>query len=781
MMYFYQLMTAKEWATFQVEHNEKNKRRIFPDPLPKRIKHFYDNEYNDIVKQCVNNPDSCQNFYATLKKVGLPYQSYYHRIPEQVESVFRQALIREEVVIVHKSVSYSSSSSLQNIPSIAPKPRAPTTYYNQEKNDNWIEIEFVNYQPEPFCLYHFRSNQGIAYGTGNGERIYLHDNDCNKVHVLLSDANTFRFKPEERGTQPLRTKQLAQTWLNNLSALLELGNSPFTQTQDERLASVINYGFDPYRYSRTQLFIETCFRPEEKIAAFFYALVDALAHTQFLNPTSRMGDCPANESEGVISDGRLLSQARKYLNSLRHSEGEGDIYYGYKNDLLAKTGYNYLSQPIVLDGKGLLETTGDSDLETKLNQAIGHYHQQDNMTELDELFFTAVKLLKQLQQPPYIRHVETRKKYQIKVSKLVFPLTTVKECDSFYFQYLPHFKYILTSSDDKYRFVGRFDEQGMMNFKIPTKWQDAEKWDLEVIPIELTFVEKYWPEISGALQVTGGVILLCVATAIGATGVAVPLSAGLAFIAIDNIQAGGRTIATGEHTPTYGALFLEKLGVPHQYSELTYSLFDISMATRAGFVLKSSVASYESVVIRTTKVVIDGEKIAPTDIILKFRQLVRNQWHKLLPENSTAILSKIRPLRLKYQPTSGAILEAHPDKTTTILGTYKSDTEFILKELNLPKSVDFGHRNGRFNLLNTPDNLYINPKQFWSEYNKSWLDNAIKRDDIIILATRPIEENLYIITLDKGKEMTGFGREYFYLLDNGYVFDSKTLQMVKGR
>ena len=70
--------------------------------------------------------------------------------------------------------------------------------------------------------------------------------------------------------------------------------------------------------------------------------------------------------------------------------------------------------------------------------------------------------------------------------------------------------------------------------------------------------------------------------------------------------------------------------------------------------------------------------------------------------------------------------------------------------------------------------------QFWNEYNKPWLDNVIKRGDNIILATKPIDTKLYRLNTDTGlKELTGFGREYHYLLENGYKYDSKTNQMYK--
>ncbi len=134
---------------------------------------------------------------------------------------------------------------------------------------------------------------------------------------------------------------------------------------------------------------------------------------------------------------------------------------------------------------------------------------------------------------------------------------------------------------------------------------------------------------------------------------------------------------------------------------------------------------------------------------------------------------------LKYQPTSGVKLQTTPGKTTTVLGTFRKDTESILLELGNVKSTDFGPRVDGFNLLNTPNKLNKNPQQFWDEYNKPWLDNVIERDDVVLLATKPIENNLYknIST----KELTGFGREYTYLLENGYIFDEVNMRMIKNK
>ena len=136
--------------------------------------------------------------------------------------------------------------------------------------------------------------------------------------------------------------------------------------------------------------------------------------------------------------------------------------------------------------------------------------------------------------------------------------------------------------------------------------------------------------------------------------------------------------------------------------------------------------------------------------------------------------------KLDYVTSNGLVLETTPNKTTTVLGTYKSDTGAILDELGNVKSLDFGPRDGGFNLLNTPDELYVSPNQFWNEYNKPWLDNAIARNDIFKIATEPTWDNLTRVNMFSGKtELTGFGREYTYLKKHGYYFDFVTKSMVK--
>ena len=123
---------------------------------------------------------------------------------------------------------------------------------------------------------------------------------------------------------------------------------------------------------------------------------------------------------------------------------------------------------------------------------------------------------------------------------------------------------------------------------------------------------------------------------------------------------------------------------------------------------------------------------------------------------------------LNHNATSGVKLTSTPGKTTTVLGRYSSGTRDIIEELNLPKSMDFSGKPGGFNLLNTPDNLYtkLGPDGFWEKYNKPFLDAAISRGDEMLMSTPINNSTLYT----EFGELTGYGREYYYLLSKGYVY-----------
>ncbi|MDF7669596.1 hypothetical protein PT276_00005 [Orbaceae bacterium ESL0721] len=94
-MFHYQLVSADAWQ-------DESARLAGLDYFsrPKRIKHFYDSDYRDVIKKLVADPESCKDFYQVLQQVGLPYQTYYHKIPDKVAQVLATALFTESAILL---------------------------------------------------------------------------------------------------------------------------------------------------------------------------------------------------------------------------------------------------------------------------------------------------------------------------------------------------------------------------------------------------------------------------------------------------------------------------------------------------------------------------------------------------------------------------------------------------------------------------------------------------------------------------------------------------------
>ena len=122
----------------------------------------------------------------------------------------------------------------------------------------------------------------------------------------------------------------------------------------------------------------------------------------------------------------------------------------------------------------------------------------------------------------------------------------------------------------------------------------------------------------------------------------------------------------------------------------------------------------------------------------------------------------------------------------------------VIEEIGNLKNSNFDAKEGGFNVLNIPENYYAaNPDKFWDDYNKPFLDEAIKRGDNIVLATNPFEINKIFINTDRLPEITninrlsrqlliedisnlkGFGKELKYLFENGYSYDATKSIFIK--
>ena len=441
-----------------------------------------------------------------------------------------------------------------------------------------------------------------------------------------------------------------------------------------------------------------------------------LHKTDFITAKQRIGDCSADESEGALPDIKLIKQALKALHNIRHSEGQDQTDYAYHNNKLTLTANGYLNKPLVLDGTG-----HENDYESLLKKEVKYYTQLDQLSEIESLYFKAIKLLKQLREPGLIRHVETRREYQLKVTKLKYSYVELKSLDYIQLELHSNYRYEIISDNNAYRFIGRFNSNGKVNVKIPAKWSATEYWHLNAEPVEEDFVAKLFPKlvnptftkqdinntligintggimggvtgylygdqiketmienlprITGALQVAGGVASLYVAGVVGATGIGAPLAAVIGFVALDNIQAGMQSMYTNQYKTTYGGELIEWSGLlPKGYGEIAYSLVDIGLVGKASALLKTASQTTNIIKFKPINTVKEGKALKPTEVTISIEKIHLNQENKIelkeLTFNPHGSLGSAKPWtiaqRLKYAklPTTGKIRFVPPDGYT---------------------------------------------------------------------------------------------------------------------
>lgn len=130
-------------------------------------------------------------------------------------------------------------------------------------------------------------------------------------------------------------------------------------------------------------------------------------------------------------------------------------------------------------------------------------------------------------------------------------------------------------------------------------------------------------------------------------------------------------------------------------------------------------------------------------------------------------------------------LEADPNRTTTVLGRYDGGTKKVFRALamkgaRIPKNFDFGPKKGGYNLLNTPKAAFKNQMQHFKEYNKPFLDQAIKRGDKIVTTHDPtIRENLFDKVKKNETRLTTYGLEVRYLEQKGFRYDHQSASFIK--
>ena len=140
-------------------------------------------------------------------------------------------------------------------------------------------------------------------------------------------------------------------------------------------------------------------------------------------------------------------------------------------------------------------------------------------------------------------------------------------------------------------------------------------------------------------------------------------------------------------------------------------------------------------------------------------------------------------------PSWSGFLEATPGRTTTVIGRFDPDMSAVLNQLRPGQSLDFGPKQGGFNVLNVPEELYaVQRGGFYELYNRPWLEQAIERDDIFAVATTPDIRNadgtlgsLVQRNSAGNLELTGFGKEYLDMRRGGFRYDAETKRMFRQR
>jgi len=297
-------------------------------------------------------------------------------------------------------------------------------------------------------------------------------------------------------------------------------------------------------------------------------------------------------------------------------------------------------------------------------------------------------------------------------------------------------------------------------------WKDSLTDETKRLNNTFLITDRGW----GLVQAAGGIGTIVLGTAICgySGGAACVAGAGVSTIGLDHTLTGAHnTFFPEDPSKTFGARALESMGVPPQWSETVYALADVGGASYAANA--SKIGQWLNSV-KTNAALKEASASAQAEAKLA------NNFYR-----DGAALDFPQQL----QTSSGIVIRANPDKTTTVLGTYVDDTNSIINsQLSLPRStvIDAPTQPGSFNLLNTPNSVYgkLGADNFWNDVNKPFIDAAIQRGDDIYLATDPNVWGALNRRLPDGSVVrTGFGREYDYLTSKGYIYDSSTGRMTR--
>ena len=142
--------------------------------------------------------------------------------------------------------------------------------------------------------------------------------------------------------------------------------------------------------------------------------------------------------------------------------------------------------------------------------------------------------------------------------------------------------------------------------------------------------------------------------------------------------------------------------------------------------------------------------------------------------------------KFSYLSTSGAVIDETTKTGTYIVGSFGSDLQHIIRELDytIINRLDPSFpllENQRFNILNVSDEIYeqaIKEGGFFTLVNAKWVDSAVDRGmDVVVMSKA---EHLRVFNKkEKTFKLTGFGKEiHRFEWVHGYRYNPKTKMMV---
>jgi len=157
------------------------------------------------------------------------------------------------------------------------------------------------------------------------------------------------------------------------------------------------------------------------------------------------------------------------------------------------------------------------------------------------------------------------------------------------------------------------------------------------------------------------------------------------------------------------------------------------------------------------------------------------------------LVNSLTKSRFLHSPTSGATLSGTEEMGTYLVGSFTSDLDFIIRELDYPEIIDMAVLEGnfafnvpqghKFNMLNVAKKVYDAAQEsggFFTRVNSKWVDYAVtQKVEVVIVSEQKYLRSWEQVDGLRKSVLTGFGKEiHRFEWKHGYRYDPKTMRMV---